>query len=335
MRIFVTGASGFIGTAVVQELLAAGHQVTGLTRSADGARKLQASGAQARIGRLDQLNLLRQAAAESDGVIHTAFIHSLGHMSLIDRFRLFAGAVNGGVVSSFMRILQRTETRAIDALGSALIGSGRPLVVTSGVLFLPPGKLSSEADSHRTDGPSRAFSESAALSFASRGVRPVVIRLAPTVHGAGDHGLIPQIIKAARKRGTSVYIGDGTNRWPAVHRIDAARLFRLALEKGAAGARYHGVAETGIAFRDIATKIAKRLALPAASCPDTKSAKHMGILANFIGVDNPSSSQWTRQQLGWEPQGPMLLTDMDESYFAPSTPPNRDSLQQPKPVVHR
>lgn len=330
MRIFVTGATGFIGTAVVKELLSAGHNVTGQTRSTEGAKKLQMLGAQALVGRLDQVNRLRQAAAESDGVIHTAFIHSLSHMTFGDRLRLFAGALNGGIVSSFMRILQGTETRAIDAMGSALIGSGRPLIVTSGVLFLPPGKLSRETDLHRTDVPTRAFSESSALSFVSRGVRAAVIRLPPTVHGADDHAFIPQIIQAARKQGVSVYIGDGNNRWPAVHRLDAARLFRLALEKGEAGARYHGVAETGIPFREIATKIGKRLGVPTASRPDTKSAKHLGILTNFVGLDNPSSSDWTQQKLDWKPTEPNLLADMDENYFTVPATPQRNPPQSSK-----
>lgn len=316
MHIFVTGATGFIGTAVVKELLSAGHQVTGLSRTTQGAEKLHSLGAKARVGQLDQTALLREAAADSDGVIHTAFIHGLGHMDLMTRLRLFAGALNGGVMSSFMRILLQTESCAIQALGSGLEGSGRPLIVTSGVLMLPSGKISTEEDNHVKDAPNRSFSETAALSFVSRGVRASVIRLSPTVHGPGDRGFIPYLIKAARKKGSSVYIGDGTNRWPAVHVRDAARLFRLALEKGEPGAKYHGVDETGVPFRDIASKIAAKLQMPISSCPTPKSAKHLGFLSSFVGLDNPCSSEWTRQTLSWKPTGPGLLADIDQpEYF--------------------
>jgi nucleoside-diphosphate-sugar epimerase len=315
MRVFVTGATGWVGSAVAKELLSSGHQVTGLTRTTEGARKLQKLGAKACIGKLGQHALLREAAADSDGVIHTAFIHGLSHMSLMTRLRLFAGALNGGIMSSFMRILLETESRAIQALGSGLKGSGRPLIVTSGVLFLPPGKISTEDDHHVTTSPNRSFSETAALDFIPRGVRASVIRLPPTVHGLGDHGFIPQIIKAARKKGTSVYLGDGANRWPAVHRLDAARLFRLALEKGEAGAKYHGVDEGGIPFRNIASKIASKLQMSTSSCPTAKDAKHLGFLSNFVGLDNPSSSEWTRQKLGWAPEQAGLLADMDAHYF--------------------
>jgi nucleoside-diphosphate-sugar epimerase len=214
-----------------------------------------------------------------------------------------------------MRILVDTETRAVEAIGAGLVGSGRPLIVSSGVLFLPSGRVSTERDTHATDSPNRSFSEKAALDLIPRGVRSSVVRLAPTVHGDGDHGLIPQIITAARKKGVSVYIGDGANRWPAVHVLDAARLFRLALEKGEAGAKYHGVDETGIPFRDIAGTIATRLGIPTGSCPTATSAKHLGILANFVGLDNPASSEWTQRVLGWAPEQTGLLADMDAHYF--------------------
>lgn len=316
MRVFVTGATGFIGSAVVKELLSAGYQVIGLTRSAKGADRLRALGAKARTGRLDQLELLRQAAADSDGVIHTAFIHGLSHMGLATRFRLFAGALNGGLMPSFLRILWETETQAVRALGKALEGSGRPLVVASGVLQLPQGRISTEQDEHVEGAPNRSFSETAALDWVSRGVRASVVRLAPTVHGVGDHGLIPQLIQAARKKRASVYIGDGVNRWPAVHRLDAARLFRLALEHGEPGAKYHGVDETGIPFREIASKISAKLKIPSASVPDAKFARHLRFLADFIALDNPSSSEWTRQALGWKPDQVRLLADLEHpDYF--------------------
>lgn len=315
MRVFVTGATGWVGSAVVRDLLATGHQVTGLTTTPDGARKLRELGAKARMGRLGQHALLREAAAESDGVIHTAFMHGLSRMTLTTRLRLFAGALNGGIVSSFMRILADTETGAVRALGAGLEGSGRPLVVASAVLFLPTGKVATEHDDHMPKTPNRSFSETAALDLTARGVRSSVVRLAPSVHGAGDHGLIAQIIAAARKQGISPYVGDGANRWPAVHRLDVARLFRLALEKGDAGAKYHAVDETGIPFRDIASAIAARLKVPAAGIPPAKVGRHFGVLANFIGLDNPVSSDWTRQALGWAPGQVNLLADMDAHYF--------------------
>ncbi len=315
MRIFVTGATGFIGSAVVNELKAAGHQVSGLTRTAAGAEKLKQLGVIPHVGTLDNTDLLQQAATASDGVIHTAFIHGFQHMNIATRLRLFGGALTRGIVGSFMNTLVVTETRAVEALGSALKASGRPLVVTSGVLNLPEGRVSTETDSH-VGTPNRAFSETAALGFVPMGVRASVVRLPPSVHGAGDSGFVPVIIKAARKKRTSAYIGDGANRWPAVHRLDAARLFRLVVEKGEAGARYHGVAETGIAFRTIAEKIASHLQVPASSCTVATAGKHFGFLSPFIGLDNPSSSEWTRQQLGWQPENSTLLEDLDQTdYF--------------------
>jgi nucleoside-diphosphate-sugar epimerase len=286
-----------------------------LTTSAAGAQKLKKIGAKPLVGKLGQHALLRKAAAESDGVIHTAFIHGLSSMSLAMRVRLFAGALNGGIVSSFMRILVETEAGAVDALGSGLENSGRPLVVASGILYLPQGKVATEKDIHTPNVPNRSFSETAAFNFVQHGVRASAVRLAPTVHGDGDHGFIANIVKAARKKGVSPYIGDGANRWTAVHRFDAAKLFRLALEKGEAGAKYHGVGEAGIPFRDIASLIATRLKVPAVSIPASKAAKHFGILANFIGLDNPASNAWTRQTLGWTPEQRGLFADMDAHYF--------------------
>jgi len=315
MRVFVTGATGWVGSAVVTDLLSSGHEVTGLTTSAEGARKLQASGAKARIGRLHEHDLLREAAAQSDGVIHTAFIHGLSNMSASTRFRLFAGALNGGMVSSFLRILRETEAGAIRALGAGLEGSMRPLVVASAVLSLPQGRMSNEQDNHAPNTPNRSFSEAAALNFVGRGVRCSIVRLAPTVHGAGEHGFIARIIAAARKKGVSPYIGDGGNRWPAVHVSDAAQLFRLALEKGEPGARFHGVDEVGVPFRDIASLIAARLKIPAVGIPAAKTAKHFGMLSTFIGLDNPTSSEWTRHTLNWQPRQAGLLADVEAHYF--------------------
>lgn len=318
MRVFVTGATGWVGSAVVKELISSGHQVTGLTTTADGAQKLQKLGAKARVGRLTQHAVLREAARESDGVIHTAFMHGLSAMSLSMRVRLFAGALNGGIMGSFMRILTETEQGAIGALGSGLEGSSRPLVVASAVLYLPPGKVSTESDRHVPNTPNRSLSEDAAFALVKRGIRASAVRLSPTVHGTGDHGFIAQIIDAARKKGVSPYIGDGANRWPAVHRLDAARLFRLALEKGDAGAKYHGVGEVGIPFRDIASLIATRLRIPAVSIPAAKAGKHFGLVGNWVGLDNPASSEWTRQALGWMPEHEQLLPDMEANYFQSS-----------------
>ena len=316
MRVFVTGATGWVGSAIVKDLLASGHEVVGMTTTSKGAEKLRALGATSRVGRLHDHDLLRRAAAESDGVIHTAFIHGLANMTLSTRLRLFAGALNGGVVSSFLKILAETESGAIGALGAGLEGSQRPLVVASGVLALPQGRVSNERDGHASI-PNRAFSETAALDFVGRGVRATIVRLAPTVHGAGEHGFIAAIIAAARKKGASAYIGDGANRWPAVHVSDAARLFRLALEKGEAGAKFHGVDEVGIRFRDIASLIAAKLKIPAVGIPAPKAAKHFGMISPFVALDNPVSSEWTRETLGWRPEQAGLLADMDANYFDP------------------
>lgn len=317
MRVFVTGATGFIGSAVVKELLSAGHKVTGLTRSSAGAQKLGNLGARAIVGQLDQTDVLRQQASQSDGVIHLAFIHGFNHLNLRARIRLLTGAFSGGIVASFMRRLFETETNAVNSLGCALVGSSRPLVVTSGILYLPFGQLATEADTHVKNQPNRSFSESSALAFVERRVSASVVRLPPTVHGMGDRAFIPQIIQSARKRKKAAYIGDGSNRWPAVHRLDAARLFRIALEKAEPGAVYHGVAESGFPFREIAAKIGSKLNVPTISCSPKEASKYFGFLSNFVALDNPASSELTQETLGWSPQQPGLFSDLDTAgYFA-------------------
>jgi nucleoside-diphosphate-sugar epimerase len=246
MRVFVTGATGFIGSAIVRELIDTGHKVLGLARSDAGAQSLAAAGADVHRGSLDDLESLRTGAAAADGVIHTAFIHGISHASMATRFRIVFDGIRRGMPSSFMANVIETDRRAIEALGAALAGSGRPLVVTSGTLGLTPGRLATEEDAHDPERPTRGPSEGAALALLSRGVEASVVRLPPSVHGDGDHGMVPRLIEIARNKGVSADVGEGLNRWPAVHRLDAARLFRLALDKGSAGARYHGVAEEGV-----------------------------------------------------------------------------------------
>jgi nucleoside-diphosphate-sugar epimerase len=294
MRIFVTGATGFIGSAVVEELIGAGHQVLGLARSDAGAKSLAAAGAEVHRGSLDDLESLRSGAAAADGVIHTAFIHD---------FNNYAPAAEA-------------DRRAIETIGNALAGSDRAFVVTSGTLLVErQGPLATEADSGRSNSPRK--SEEAAAVLASRGVRVALLRLPPSVHGAGDHGFVPFLIGIARKKGASAYIKDGLNRWPAVHRLDAARLYRLALEnaKASAGAHYHGVAEEGVATRDIAQVIGQRLNVPVVSKSREEAAGHFGWMANFFGIDGPASSAQTREQLGWRPTQPGLIADIEEHYF--------------------
>jgi nucleoside-diphosphate-sugar epimerase len=319
MRVFVTGATGFIGSAVVQELIGAGHTVTGLARTDAAARSLAAAGALAHRGSLDDLDSLRRGAAAADGVIHLAFMHGLPQASLGGRLRILLGGLPGGIVSRFMAVTTGADRAAIDAMGAALQNSGRPLVATFGTMGLVPSGRMTEDDAPdpRSPGAARAVTESAVQAWAARGVRAIIARLPPSVHGDGDTGLVPQLIGIARKRGRAAYVGDGLNRWSAVHRNDAAKLFRLALENGVAGARYHAVADEGVPFRDIAGVIGRRLGVPVVSATPAEAAQQFSWFAPFVGADNPATSRYTREQLGWAPSGPGLIADIDRAgYFA-------------------
>jgi nucleoside-diphosphate-sugar epimerase len=304
MRIFVTGASGWIGSAVVPELIGAGHQVVGLARSDASAAALTAAGAAVQHGTLDDLDVLRTAAAASEAVIHLAFKHDLA----------FSGDFQGAADA---------DTRAIETFGDALAGSDRPFVIASGVLGFAPGHVSTELDGHGNDaagaalpaGPrTRLSNAEMTLSSASRGVRSSVMRLAPTVHGDGDTGFVATLVDIARAKGVSGYIGDGSNRWPAVHRFDAARLFRLALE-APAGSTLHAIADEGVPIRDIAEVIGRHLELPVVSVAPDDAAEHFTWLAGFLAADSPASSALTRELLGWQPTHPGLIEDLDEGHY--------------------
>ena len=311
MRVFVTGASGWIGSAVVPELIGAGHHVIGLARSEASADALTAAGAEAHHGTLDDLDSLRWGARESDGVIHLAFKHDLA----------FSGDFQGAA---------NADRRAVETIGEVLAGSNRPLLIASGLLGLEPGRVASEQDGHRSHagvaasgGGPQARWETAefALSLASQGVRSSIVRLPPTNHGDGDNGFIATLVGIAREKGISGYIGDGTNRWPAVHRLDSAHLFRLGLEEAPAGSTLHAVAEEGVPVRDIAEVIGRHLDLPVVSIAPEDAGRHFTWLGGFLGLDAPASSALTRELLGWQPTHLGLIADLDQgSYFRETHP---------------
>jgi nucleoside-diphosphate-sugar epimerase len=303
MRVFVTGASGWIGSAVVPELLGAGHQVLGLARSDASAVALGAAGAEVQHGTLDDLDTLREAAGACDGVIHLAFKHEIA----------FSGDFQGAADA---------DRRAIETFGDALAGTDRPFVIASGTLGLAPGRVASERDGtdagttppiggHAT----RMANAQLTLAFASRGIRSSVLRLPPTVHGDGDNGFMATIVAIAREKGVAGYIGDGSNRWPATHRLDAAQLFRLALEQAPAGTVLHGIAEQGVPLREIAEVIGRQLDVPVRSISEEDAGEHFGWLAGFIGLDSPASSELTRELIGWQPTQPGLIDDLERGYY--------------------
>jgi nucleoside-diphosphate-sugar epimerase len=300
MRVFVTGATGFIGVAIVRELLTTGHGVLGLARSDTAAEALVRLGVEAHRGNLSDTERLVAGARGCEGVIHTAFIHDFIH-----DFSAYAAAAE-------------TDRRAVQALTGALEGSGKPFVLTSGTALLAPGRIGTEADAPAPGSAAalRAASEATALAAAGRGVRASIVRLPPSVHGTGDHGFVPAVIDIARRTGVSAFIDDGANRWPAVHRLDAARLFRLALERAAPGARLHGVAEEGVTLCAIAEVIGAGLGVPVRSLTADEAHAHFDWLAGFVAIDNPTSSALTRNSLGWRPQEAELLTDIRVGYFS-------------------
>ncbi|MFJ6605011.1 SDR family oxidoreductase [Streptomyces lydicus] len=297
MRVFVTGGSGQTGPAVVAELVAAGHSVTGLARSDAAAARLESLGATPHRGSLEDLDSLHSGATAADGVLHMAY---------------------GGDFSDLDDMMRRDRT-AIETLGQPLAHSGRPFVITSGTLVMPAGRETTEKDEPDMAGIAafRIAGERACLDFAARDVRASVVRLAPTVHGPEDHGFIPMLVATARKTGVSAYVGDGTNRWPAVHRLDAAVLFRLALEKAPAGSVLHGVAESGVTLKSIAETIARGLDLPTVSLTPAEAATHFvsPFMATAYGFDGPVSSAHTQELLGWSPTHPTLLDDLEHGDY--------------------
>ncbi|QGY33301.1 3-beta hydroxysteroid dehydrogenase (plasmid) [Pantoea cypripedii] len=312
MRVFVTGASGFIGSAVVKELLTAGHEVTGLVRSGEAAASLEAKGVQAYRGTFEDTSILRRAAADADGVVHTAFYHALSQASLDIRLRILFGGSPAKIVNRFINEAVDAECRAIQAFGGVLSSKKGSLVIAFPTMALKPGRVAEEGDAAdpASVGGARAKSERALLEWVKAGVNASIVRLPPSVHDENKQGLVTQLIEIARKKRVSVYVSDGENRWPAVHKLDAARMFRFALEAGKPGTRYHAVAEEGIPFREIAEALGRGLNIPVMSVPTQQAARYFGWLAPFVTADNPVSSGITQEDMQWEPEHPCLMLDL-------------------------
>lgn len=293
MRVFITGASGWIGSAVVPELLRGGHHVVGLARSAASAAAISALGAEVYLGSLDDPTSLRRGVAQSDGVIHLGYNHDFARMDEA----------------------ATTDRHVIEAIGTVLTNSDRPFVIAGGVLGLAPGRVATESDQPESGLHPRSANVHFALSLANEGVRTSCVRFAPTVHGDGDHGFIATLVAIARSKGSSGYVGEGSNRWPAVHRLDAARLVRLAFEDAPAGSSVHAVAEPGVATKEIAHAIGVGLGVPVESVPDDQAVDHFGWMSRFFAMDATASNTITRQLLSWEPTHQGLLEDLSAGHY--------------------